>query len=105
MTGFVRFSDMAKCHVRFIYKPNAFLIILEAISRFWLDFHQFETGFIRFFDFAIAHVPKLKNTVRKVMILESIFHFLLKSMKVDSFFRPALHAAVALRCSSSGTMR
>ena len=33
-TGFIRFSDMAKCHVRFIYKRNAFLIIFEAILRF-----------------------------------------------------------------------
>ena len=33
-TGFIRFSDMAECHVRFIYKRNAFLIILEALLRF-----------------------------------------------------------------------
>ena len=33
-TGFIRFFDMAKCHVHFIYKPNAFLIILGAFSRF-----------------------------------------------------------------------
>ena len=46
-TGFIRFFDMAECHVRFIYKPNAFLIILEAFLRFWLGNHQFETGFIR----------------------------------------------------------
>ena len=26
-TGFIRLCDMAECHVGFIYKPNAFLII------------------------------------------------------------------------------
>ena len=46
-TVFIRFSDMAQRHVRFIYKPNAFLIILEALLWFWLGNHQFETGFIR----------------------------------------------------------
>ena len=40
---------MAKCHVRFIYKRNAFLIILEAILRFWLKKSSFSTGFIRVF--------------------------------------------------------
>ena len=42
------------------------------------------------------------NAARKA---EPFFHFLLKSMKIDSFFRPALRVGVALRCSSSGTMR
>ena len=41
---------MAECHVRFIYKPNAFLIILEAILRFGLQNDQYSTGFIRYFD-------------------------------------------------------
>ena len=49
-TGFIRFFDMAECHVRFIYKPNAFLIILESILRFWLQNHQNSTGFIRYVD-------------------------------------------------------
>ena len=40
---------MVKCHVRFIYKRNAFLIILEAFLRFRLENHQFDTGFIRVF--------------------------------------------------------
>ena len=39
-TGFIRFFDMVKRHVRFIYKPNAFLIILEAVLRFWLENDQ-----------------------------------------------------------------
>ena len=38
---------MAECHVRFIYKRNAFLIILEANLRFWLQKSSFSTGFIR----------------------------------------------------------
>ena len=41
---------MAGCHVRFIYKPNAFLIILEPILRFWLQNHQNSPGLIRYFD-------------------------------------------------------
>ena len=41
---------MVDCHVRFIYKPNAFLMILEPILRFWLQNHQNSTGFIRYFD-------------------------------------------------------
>ena len=59
-TGFIRFFDMAECHVRYIYKPNAFLIILEAFLRFWLENHQFETGFIR-----VLHKPiwLLRNRV------------------------------------------
>ena len=39
---------MAECHVEFIYKRNAFLIIFEAILRFWLKKSSFSTGFIRF---------------------------------------------------------
>ena len=41
---------MVKCHVRFIYKRNAFLIILEAILRFGPQINQNSTGFIRYFD-------------------------------------------------------
>ena len=48
-TGFIRFFDTAECHVRFIYKRNAFLIILEAFLRFRLENHKFDTGFIRVF--------------------------------------------------------
>ena len=48
-TGFIRVFDMVKCHVRFIYKRNAFLIILEAFLRLPLGNHQFYTGFIRVF--------------------------------------------------------
>ena len=33
-TGFIRFFDMVECHVRLIYKPNAFLIILEPFCDF-----------------------------------------------------------------------
>ncbi len=33
-------------HVRFIYKRNVFLIIFEAILRFWLGKSSFSTGFI-----------------------------------------------------------
>ncbi len=40
---------MVECRVRFIYKPNAFLIILEVILRFGLQNHQSSTGFIRYF--------------------------------------------------------
>ena len=40
---------MVKCHVRFIYKRNAFLIILEAFLRFRLKKSSFSTGFIRVF--------------------------------------------------------
>ena len=47
--GFIRFSDMAECHVGFIYKRNAFSIIFEAILRFWLQKSSFSTGFIRYF--------------------------------------------------------
>ena len=51
---------MAECHVPFSDKPNAFLIILEAFLRIWLQNHQISTGFIRYFDqlFGI-----LQNTV------------------------------------------
>ena len=38
---------MAECHVKFIYKRNAFLIIFDAILRFWLKKSSFSTGFIR----------------------------------------------------------
>ena len=38
---------MAECHVEFIYKRNAFLIISDAILRFWLKRSSFSTGFIR----------------------------------------------------------
>ena len=48
-TGFIRVFDMAKCQVRFIYKRNAFLIILEAFLRFRLENHKIDTGFIRVF--------------------------------------------------------
>ena len=48
-TGFIRFFDMVECHVRLIYKPNAFLIIFGAILRFCLQNHQNSTGFIRYF--------------------------------------------------------
>ncbi len=47
---FIRFADMSTRHVRFIYKPNAFLIILEAILRFGPQNDQYSTGFIRYFD-------------------------------------------------------
>ena len=49
-TGFIRFSDMVGGHVRFIYKPNAFLIIFDAVLRFGLQNHWNCTGFIRYFD-------------------------------------------------------
>ena len=49
-TGFIRFFDMAECHVVYSEKPNAFLIILEAILRFGLQNDQISTGFIRYFD-------------------------------------------------------
>ena len=39
-TGFIRFFDMVKRHVRFIYKPNAFLIIL-------MPFCDFDSGIIK----------------------------------------------------------
>ena len=40
---------MVECHVEFIYKRNAFLIILEAILRFGPQINQNSTGFIRYF--------------------------------------------------------
>ncbi len=33
-TGFIRFLDMAECHVVYSEKPNAFLIISGALLRF-----------------------------------------------------------------------
>ena len=38
---------MAGGYVEFIYKRNAFLIIFDAILRFWLKKSSFPTGFIR----------------------------------------------------------
>ena len=49
-TGFIRVCDLARCHVSFIYKPHAFLIILEPNLRFGLGNHQNSSGFIRYFD-------------------------------------------------------
>ena len=49
-TGFIRFSDMVGCHVVHSEKPNAFLIILEAILRLGLQNDPNSTGFIRYFD-------------------------------------------------------
>ena len=49
-TEFIRFCDMAECHVPFIYKPNAFLILLGAFLRFGHRNPQSSTGFIRYFD-------------------------------------------------------
>ena len=40
---------MAECYVRFIYKRNAFLIILEAFLRFGLKKSPFSTGFYKGF--------------------------------------------------------
>ena len=40
---------MVECHVEFIYKRNAFLIILETILRFGPQINQNSTGFIRYF--------------------------------------------------------
>ena len=40
---------MVECHVEFIYKRNAFVIIFEAILRFGLRKYSFPTGFIRVF--------------------------------------------------------
>ncbi len=40
---------MVGCHVEFIYKRNAFLIILEANLRFGPQNDQNPTGFIRYF--------------------------------------------------------
>ena len=48
--GFIRLFDMAECHVEFIYKRNAFLIISDAILRFGLPNDWNSTGFIRYFD-------------------------------------------------------
>ena len=39
---------MAEWHVGMIYKRNAFLIIFDAILRFWLKKSSYSTGFIRF---------------------------------------------------------
>ena len=49
-TGFIRFFDMAECHVVYSGKPNAFLIIVDSILRFGLQNEQNSTGFIRYFD-------------------------------------------------------
>ena len=49
-TGFIRFCDMMKCHVVYSEKPNAFLMMLEAILRFGLQNDQNSSGFIRYFD-------------------------------------------------------
>ena len=44
---FYKVFDIAECRVCFIYKRNAFLIILEAFLRFRLKKSSFSTGFIR----------------------------------------------------------
>ncbi len=49
-TGFIRVCDLARCHVSFIYKHHAFLIILGPILWFGLKIHQNSSGFIRYFD-------------------------------------------------------
>ena len=55
-SGFIRFFDMADCHVIYSEKPNAFLILSEAISAFLPNFHLFSIGFIRIGDMADCHV-------------------------------------------------
>ena len=59
-TGFIRLFDTAECHVVHSEKPNAFLIILEAILRFGLQNNQNSTGFIRHFD---QLFPMLQNAL------------------------------------------
>ena len=59
-TGFIRFFDMAECHVVYSEKPNAFLIISEAILRFGLQNNQKSIGFIRYFD---QLFPMLQNAL------------------------------------------
>ncbi len=56
---------MAECHVEFIYKRNAFLIISETIFRFWLKKVSFSTGFIRLFyiDFPCSFLPIKRNVL------------------------------------------
>ena len=57
-TGFIRFSDMVECHVRLIYKPNAFLIIFGVILRFGLKsskLHRFHKVFSSTFMYAPKH--------------------------------------------------
>ncbi len=70
-TGFIRFFDMAECHVVHSEKPNAFLIISGAILRFGLQNEQNSTGFIRYFDQLFSMLqnglgPMLFLTFRKV---------------------------------------
>ena len=65
---------MVKCHVRFIYKPNAFLILLGAFSDF--EFlaspgNSFWTGFIRLFDMAECHVRFIYKPNAFLIILEA----------------------------------
>ena len=78
---------MAKCHVRFIYKPNAFLIILGAFLRSGLQNHQYSTGFIRYFDQLFWMLqnglgPMLFLTFRRVakrlpLLVENLMLFLI----------------------------
>ena len=54
---------MAECHVGYSEKPNAFLIILEAISQKGTQKYQETTGFIRFSDMAKSHVTFTENPI------------------------------------------
>ena len=59
-TGFIRYFVMAECHVVYSEKPNAFLIILEAILRFGFQNDWNSTGFIRYSD---QLFPMLQNAL------------------------------------------
>ncbi len=68
---------MVKCHVVYSEKPNAFLIIFEAILRFGLQNDQISTGFIRYSD---QHLWLLQN-----FVLVKVFD-VLQSRKTASGF-------------------
>ncbi len=76
-TGFIRVCDLARCHVSFIYKPNAFLIILGSILRFGLQNHQNTSVFIRYFD---QQIWMLQNALGPML-----FWCFAKSLNVINF--------------------
>ena len=77
---------MAECQVGFIYKRNAFLIIFEAILRFWLKKSSYSTGFIRFFDMAECHVRFIYKRNAFLIILEAFLRFGLKKSPFSTGF-------------------
>ena len=65
-TGFIRFFDMVECRVRLIYKPNAFLIILEPFC----DFASKSSKFHRFYKvFSLTFPDASKRCFTNVFLM------------------------------------